>query len=89
MCWLTSSVVTVGTEQNIHTQYFMGPIPNPHLHSKYKAIVIGATGAVGRSVVEALLASSHCRVVTLLLRHTLDIEHDKLRQHIVGFNELR
>lgn len=67
----------------------MGPGPNPYLHTKYKAIVVGATGSVGRSVVEALLASSSCRVVTVLLRQRLDIEHDKLRQHIVGFRELR
>lgn len=67
----------------------MGPGPNPHLQAKYKAIVIGATGSVGRSVVEALLASSSCRVVTVLLRQPLDIEHDKLRQHVVGFRELR
>lgn len=55
----------------------------------YKAIVIGATGAVGHSVVHALLASPRCQVVTTIARRNLEIEHDKLTQHILEFKNLR
>lgn len=55
----------------------------------YKAIVIGATDAVGHSVVNALLASPRCKFVTTLVRRNLEIEYDKLKQNVVDFDKLK
>ena len=59
-------------------------------NKKYKAIIIGATGAVGRELVDELLASPYYDLVTVYVRRKIDRwEHlspeqqSKLQIHIV------
>lgn len=52
------------------------------------AIVIGATGLIGGCTVNLLLNDDRYNKVTLLSRRLLSIEHNKLKQHIVDFNNL-
>lgn len=41
-------------------------------HKKIKAIVIGATGAVGRELVDELLKSPEYELITVFVRRTID-----------------
>jgi uncharacterized protein YbjT (DUF2867 family) len=52
-----------------------------------KAIVIGATGLVGSTLVEQLLANPTYGKVTLLVRKPLPISHPKLVQEIIDFDK--
>ena len=52
------------------------------------AIVFGATGLIGGFVVEQLLNDDRYNKVTLLSRKMLDIQHVKLEQHVVNFDNL-
>src|SRR6185369_16650082 len=59
----------------------------------YRAIVVGATGAVGSALVRELLASPHCEEVTALTRRKVEIfaglpGHGKLRQRVIDMNDL-
>lgn len=59
----------------------------------YRAIVVGATGAVGSALVRELLGSPHCEEVTALTRRAVESfaglpGHDKLRQHVIDMNDL-
>lgn len=51
------------------------------------AIIIGATGLVGSTLVKQILDNPNYSKVTLLLRKTLDIQHPKLQQEIVDFDK--
>jgi uncharacterized protein YbjT (DUF2867 family) len=51
------------------------------------AIVIGATGLVGGSLVELLLKDSRFEKVKLLVRRSIGITNNKLEEHIVDFDE--
>lgn len=53
-----------------------------------KAIVIGATGATGRFLVQELLSSNTYSEVTILLRKKAFEEHPKLKQIVVDFDNL-
>lgn len=60
---------------------------------KYKAIIIGASGAVGSNVLNGLLQSELCESVISLNRRNLDLNKlkwntSKFRQEIVDFNNL-
>lgn len=50
-----------------------------------KAIIIGATGAVGRDLLEQLLADKRYERVETFVRRPLDIVHDKLCVHVIDF----
>lgn len=52
-----------------------------------KAFVLGATGAVGRDLVEQLLADGRWERVDVAVRRPLAVEHEKLRVHVVDFDE--
>ena len=52
------------------------------------AIVLGATGLIGGCVVEQLLLDKRYNEVTLLSRRILDIQHEKLQQLVVDFDNL-
>jgi uncharacterized protein YbjT (DUF2867 family) len=52
------------------------------------ALVIGATGLIGRSLVFELLKSPHFSKVTVLVRRNIEIKHDKLNQILLDFDEL-
>jgi uncharacterized protein YbjT (DUF2867 family) len=50
------------------------------------AIVIGATGLVGSSLVQLLLKDERFISIKVLARRTLGIDHPKLREYIVSFD---
>lgn len=52
-----------------------------------KAIIIGATGAVGRDLLEQLLASENYERVDVFVRRPLDVQHDKLCVHVIDFEK--
>lgn len=52
-----------------------------------KAVIIGATGATGREVVQSLLADDRYTQVVALGRNTLDCSHPKLQQIQIDFNQ--
>jgi uncharacterized protein YbjT (DUF2867 family) len=55
----------------------------------YRAIVIGATGAVGGSLVRTLLASRACEGVIALTRRPIEsATGDKLRVHVIDLERL-
>jgi uncharacterized protein YbjT (DUF2867 family) len=54
----------------------------------YRAIVIGATGAVGSALVRELLGSPSCERVAVVVRRPIDRSEDKLRQIVVDMDEL-
>lgn len=51
-----------------------------------KAILIGATGAVGRELLQRLLADERYGNVTILVRRLPGISHPKLNTHLVRFD---
>lgn len=53
-----------------------------------KAIVIGATGATGKFLVQELLSSTAYSDVTILLRKKTFEDHPKLKQIVVDFDKL-
>jgi uncharacterized protein YbjT (DUF2867 family) len=52
------------------------------------ALVAGATGLVGREVVQGLLADEGVAVIHVLARRPLSLPHPKLRVHVVDFAAL-
>ena len=57
----------------------------------YRAVVVGATGAVGSALVRELLASPHCREVVAMARRRIKEfgESQKLTPHVVDFDFLQ
>ncbi len=53
-----------------------------------KAIIIGATGATGKELVQLLLSDSNYESVTVFVRKSTDIEHPKFKEHLINFDEL-
>ncbi len=52
------------------------------------ALVIGATGLIGRNLVFELLKSPHYSQVTVLVRRDMVIKHEKFKQIMLDFNQL-
>lgn len=52
-----------------------------------KAIIIGATGAVGRDLLEQVLANPLYEQVDVFVRRPLSTLHDKLRVHVIDFEK--
>ena len=52
-----------------------------------KALIIGATGSTGSKVLELLLKDETYSQVTVFVRRELKIKHDKLKVHIIDFNQ--
>lgn len=52
------------------------------------ALLVGATGLVGRELLSVLLDASEYSKVKIFTRKKLDIEHPKLEQLVVNFNQL-
>lgn len=52
------------------------------------AIVIGATGLIGRHLTEMLLENEGYGVVKVFVRRTLGMESPKLEEHLVDFDEI-
>lgn len=51
-------------------------------------VLAGATGLVGREILNGLLADASVSTVHALVRRPLDIQHPKLTVHVVAFNAL-
>ncbi|MEY4480160.1 MAG: hypothetical protein RLZZ267_838 [Bacillota bacterium] len=51
------------------------------------AIVVGATGAVGKDLVELLVKDDSFKQVDVFVRRKLDVQHDKLNIHIIDFDK--
>jgi len=52
------------------------------------AIVIGATGLIGKLLVNKLLADNRYHTVKVFVRKSSGINHPKLEEHIVNFDEI-
>lgn len=52
------------------------------------ALLLGATGLVGRQLLDELLQSADYSAVTILLRRPLDLQHPKLTQRVIDFGQL-
>ena len=52
-----------------------------------KALIIGATGATGKDLVNQLLADQDYQEVNVFVRKPLNIENTKLKTHIVDFEK--
>ncbi len=52
------------------------------------ALIIGATGLVGKNVVYQLLNSNEYSKIILLVRSELPIHNNKLEQHVINFENL-
>lgn len=50
------------------------------------AILVGATGLVGRELLRQLLADPRFSTVTVLTRRSTGVRHDRLAEHIVDFD---
>lgn len=50
-----------------------------------KALVIGATGATGKDLVNQLLSDKDFEEVDIFVRKPVDIQNDKLKVHVVNF----
>lgn len=55
---------------------------------KKKAILAGASGAIGSSLLQQLLDSSDYSEVLVLVRKNLDVEHPKLKQLVLDFSKM-
>ncbi len=53
-----------------------------------KALIIGATGATGTSLVKQLLENEHYSFVDVFARREASFKHSKLTWHVVDFNAL-
>ncbi|HEX7870526.1 MAG TPA: NAD(P)H-binding protein, partial [Chryseobacterium sp.] len=56
-------------------------------HIIMKALVIGATGATGKDLVNQLLNDKDFEEVNIFVRKHIDIQNDKLKIHIVNFEK--
>ena len=56
--------------------------------NEHIALVIGASGLIGSFVVEELLKDASFKSVRVLVRKNLKINHPKLQQTIVNFNDI-
>ncbi len=52
-----------------------------------QAIIIGATGATGKELLERLLKDEHIAHVTALVRRSLNLQHPKLQAEVVDFDQ--
>ena len=52
------------------------------------ALVLGATGLVGRQCLDQLLAETRYDTVHAIVRKPLEVTHPKLKQHVIAFTEL-
>ena len=55
---------------------------------KKTAIIIGATGLVGNKLLQQLLADETFATVKIFVRKATGINHPKLEEHIINFDEL-
>lgn len=51
-----------------------------------KAVLIGATGAVGKDLLQALLEDARYTEIVAFARRALGVQHEKLREHTIDFD---
>ncbi|WP_044640008.1 oxidoreductase [Risungbinella massiliensis] len=56
--------------------------------ARKKALVLGATGLIGKHLVEFLLYNPIYDTVRVLTRKPLELDHPQLEQHIISFDQL-
>jgi uncharacterized protein YbjT (DUF2867 family) len=52
-----------------------------------KAIILGASGATGRDLLELLLQGEEIHEIVVFVRSPLDVQHEKLNTHVIDFNK--
>jgi uncharacterized protein YbjT (DUF2867 family) len=52
-----------------------------------KALIIGATGATGKDLLELLLQDTEIEQVLIFVRRALNLTHEKLKIHIIDFDK--
>ena len=52
------------------------------------ALVVGASGLIGKHLTQKLLASQYYNKVTIIVRKKLTIEHQKLEQFVMDFDKI-
>ncbi|HSI67316.1 MAG TPA: NAD(P)H-binding protein, partial [Planococcus sp. (in: firmicutes)] len=52
-----------------------------------KANLIGATGATGKDLLDLLLKDDSFDEVTIFVRRSLDVQHEKLKVHVIDFEK--
>jgi uncharacterized protein YbjT (DUF2867 family) len=52
-----------------------------------KALLIGATGATGKDLLELLLKDEEIKQVDIFVRRELNVKHQKLNSHIIDFDK--
>lgn len=52
-----------------------------------KALLIGATGATGKDLLELLLNDNSFRRVDIFVRRMVEVQHEKLVVHVIDFNQ--
>jgi len=52
-----------------------------------QALVIGATGATGKDLLDLLLRDNAFHQVAVFVRRNLDLQHEKLKVHIIDFDK--
>lgn len=55
---------------------------------KYTALVIGASGATGKALVQQLLTDDDCKLVRVFVRNTPPYQHEKLESVIIDFDKI-
>ena len=53
-----------------------------------KAILIGATGLIGKELLKQLLADDHYSQVNVFTRRSTEVKHDKLKEQIIDFDHI-
>ena len=61
---------------------------NQQICSKMKAVIIGATGATGKALMQLLMKDETVKTVTTFVRRPLDLVNNKIITEIVNFNNL-
>ena len=54
-----------------------------------KAVIIGASGMIGNYLLHEILEDDHFTMVRILVRRKISIQHKKLQQEIIDFNDLK
>ena len=52
------------------------------------ALLLGATGLTGSFLLQELLQNNNYSTIHVYVRTKLNIQHEKLQQHIINFDEL-
>lgn len=52
------------------------------------AIIIGATGATGKALVQTLIEDRDCKLVKIFVRRPSGLNHPKLEEHVVDFDHV-